>query len=109
MVVTVSHLGYVQARAALDLPGAAPWWQGPRRMQTRDEDFVTRLFVANTHTPGAFFPRTSRLQGEGLAPAAGARRNRRQGADHILPLEQGELITTIMRCPRTRRPGASST
>ena len=44
-----------QAHAAAHLPLAAARRQGPPGMATKDEDFVTRLFVANTHTPLLFF------------------------------------------------------
>ncbi|WP_244273518.1 DNA gyrase subunit A, partial [Pseudovibrio sp. POLY-S9] len=51
MVVTVSHTGYIK-RVPLDTYRAQRrGGKGRSGMRTKDEDFVTRLFVANTHTP----------------------------------------------------------
>ncbi len=55
MVVTVTHEGYIK-RVPLSLYRAqARGGKGRSGMATKDEDFVTRLFVANTHTPMLFF------------------------------------------------------
>src|SRR5690606_14365124 len=55
MVVTVTHGGYIK-RVPLSIYRAqARGGKGRSGMSTRDEDFVTRLFVANTHTPVLFF------------------------------------------------------
>ena len=55
MVVTVSHKGYIK-RVPLDSYRAQRrGGKGKAGMKTRDEDFVTRLFIANTHTPILFF------------------------------------------------------
>ena len=55
MVVTVSHRGYIK-RVPLDSYRAQRrGGKGKAGMKTRDEDFVTRLFIANTHTPILFF------------------------------------------------------
>ena len=55
MVVTVSHAGYIK-RVPLDTYRAQRrGGKGRAGMSTRDQDFVTRLFVANTHTPVLFF------------------------------------------------------
>ena len=82
MVVTVSHAGYVKRVPLSTYRAQRRGGKGRAGMQTRDEDFVTRLFVANTHTPVLFFSsRGPRLQGEGLAAAAGRAAGARQGAD----------------------------
>jgi DNA gyrase subunit A len=100
MVVTVSHAGYIKRVPLSTYRAQKRGGKGRSGMSTRDEDFVTRLFVANTHTPMLFFssPR-HRLQAQGLAPAASAAQCARQGLINILPLEQGERITTIMPLP----------
>jgi DNA gyrase subunit A len=69
-------------------------------MQTREEDFVTRLFVASTHTPVLFFSSRGRVYKEKVwrLPQA-APQARGKALINILPLEQGENITTIMPLP----------
>jgi DNA gyrase subunit A len=55
MVVTVTHAGYIK-RVPLSIYRAQRrGGKGRSGMSTKDEDFVTRLFVANTHTPVLFF------------------------------------------------------
>jgi DNA gyrase subunit A len=69
-------------------------------MQTRDEDFVSRLFVASTHTPVLFFSSRGQVYKEKVWRLPVAAPNARGKAMiNILPLEQGERITTIMPLP----------
>jgi DNA gyrase subunit A len=69
-------------------------------MQTREEDFVSRLFVASTHTPVLFFSSRGRVYKEKVwrLPQA-APQARGKALINILPLEQGELVTTVMPLP----------
>ncbi|MFL5185222.1 MAG: DNA gyrase subunit A, partial [Microvirga sp.] len=55
MVVTVSHAGYIKRVPLSTYRAQRRGGKGRSAMTTRDEDFVTRLFVANTHTPVIFF------------------------------------------------------
>jgi DNA gyrase subunit A len=55
MVVTVSHAGYIKRVPLATYRAQRRGGKGRSGMSTRDEDFVTRLFVANTHTPVLFF------------------------------------------------------
>ena len=76
-------------------------------MQTREEDFVTRLFVASTHTPVLFFSSHGRVYKEKvwrLPPAAPQARGK--ALINILPLEQGELVTTVMPLPEDEKTWA---
>ncbi|MEA2871164.1 MAG: gyrase subunit, partial [Hyphomicrobiales bacterium] len=77
---------------------------GRAGMQTRDEDFVTRLFVANTHTPVLFFSSAGRVYKEKVwrLPQA-APQSRGKALINILPLEQGEAINTIMPLPEDEK------
>jgi DNA gyrase subunit A len=74
--------------------------KGRAGMQTRDEDFVSRLFVASTHTPVLFFSSRGQVYKEKVWRLPVAAPNARGKAlINILPLEQGERITTIMPLP----------
>lgn len=100
MVVTVSHHGYIK-RVPLDTYRAQRrGGKGRSGMSTKDEDFVTRVFVANTHTPMLFFSTRGiayklKVWKLPLAQPQG----RGKALINILPLEQGETITTIMPLP----------
>src|SRR2546421_955905 len=100
MVVTVSHLGYVKRVPLSTYRSQKRGGKGRAGMQTRDEDFVNRLFVANTHTPVLFFSSHGRVYKEKVwrLPEA-TPQSRGKALINILPLEQGELITTIMPLP----------
>ncbi|HEY0911560.1 MAG TPA: DNA gyrase subunit A, partial [Bradyrhizobium sp.] len=100
MVVTVSHAGYVKRVPLSAYRAQRRGGKGRSGMQTRDEDFVSRLFVASTHTPVLFFSSRGQVYKEKVwrlpvAPPNG----RGKAMINILPLEQGERITTIMPLP----------
>ena len=100
MVVTVSHAGYVKRVPLSTYRAQKRGGKGRAGMQTREEDFVTRLFVASTHTPVLFFSSRGQVYKEKVwrLPLA-APQARGKALINILPLEQGEMITTIMPLP----------
>ncbi|MCC7347716.1 MAG: DNA gyrase subunit A [Variibacter sp.] len=100
MVVTVSHLGYVKRVPTSTYRAQKRGGKGRSAMDTREEDFVTRVFVASTHTPVLFFSSRGRVYKEKVwrLPLA-APQARGKALINILPLEQGERITTIMPLP----------
>jgi len=100
MVVTVSHSGYIK-RVPLSLYRAQRrGGKGRSGMSTKDEDFVTRLFVANTHTPVLFFSSRGIVYKEKVwRLPIGNPQSRGKALINMLPLEQGERITTIMPLP----------
>ncbi len=100
MVVTVSHSGYIK-RVPLSLYRAQRrGGKGRSGMSTKDEDFVTRLFVANTHTPVLFFSSRGIVYKEKVwRLPIGNPQSRGKALINMLPLEKGERITTIMPLP----------
>jgi len=100
MVVTVSHLGYVKRVPLSTYRAQRRGGKGRAGMQTREEDFVSRLFVASTHTPVLFFSSHGRVYKEKVwrLPQA-APQARGKALINILPLDQGELVATVMPLP----------
>jgi DNA gyrase subunit A len=100
MVVTVSHAGYAKRVPLSTYRSQRRGGKGRAGMQTREEDFVSRLFVASTHTPVLFFSSRGQVYKEKVwrLPVA-APNGRGKALINILPLEQGERITTIMPLP----------
>jgi DNA gyrase subunit A len=100
MVVTVSHGGYIKRVALSSYRAQRRGGKGRAGMSTRDEDFVSKVFVCNTHTPVLFFSsrgivyrlKVYRLP-EGNPQARG------KALINLLPLEADETITTIMPMP----------
>lgn len=100
MVVTVSHGGYIK-RVPLSMYRAQRrGGKGRAGMSTRDEDFVSKVFVCDTHTPVLFF--SSRGMAYMLKVyrlPLGSPQARGKALINILPLQPGEAITTAMPLP----------
>ncbi|SCB45723.1 DNA gyrase subunit A [Rhizobium miluonense] len=100
MVVTVSHLGYIKRVPLTTYRAQRRGGKGRSGMTTRDEDFVTRLFVLNTHTPVLFFSSHGIVYKEKVwRLPIGTPTSRGKALINMLPLEPGERITTIMPLP----------
>ncbi|WP_330167718.1 DNA gyrase subunit A [Bartonella grahamii] len=100
MVVTVSHSGYIKRVPLNTYRAQRRGGKGRSGMSTKDEDFVTRLFVANTHTPVLFFSSRGIVYKEKVwRLPLGAPQSRGRALINMLPLQQGERITTIMPLP----------
>jgi DNA gyrase subunit A len=97
MVVTVTSGGYIKRTALADFRAQKRGGKGLSGMQTKEEDVVTTLFVANTHTQLLFFTtdgmayklKTWRLP-------LGGRTSKGKAIVNILPIPQGVSIAAIM-------------
>jgi DNA gyrase subunit A len=100
VAITVTHAGYIKRTPIAEYRVQGRGGKGRAGMSTREEDFVTAIFVANTHAPMVFFSSTgmayklkvwrlpeARIQGKGKAMV------------NLLPLAEGERITTILPLP----------
>ncbi len=108
MVVTVSHRGYIKRVPLSTYRAQRRGGKGRAGMTTRDDDFVTRLFIANTHTPLLFFSSRGmvyKMKVWRLPPAAP--QSRGKALINLLPLQQDEWITTIMPLPEDESSWAS--
>jgi DNA gyrase subunit A len=108
MVVTVSHQGYIKRVPLSTYRAQRRGGKGRSGMQTREEDFVARLFVASTHAPVLYFSSLGKVYKQKVyrlpisAPQA-----RGKALINILPLQQGETITTIMPLPEDEKSWAA--
>jgi len=103
MVVTVSHAGYIKRVPLSTYRAQRRGGKGRSGMQTRDEDFVTRLFVASTHAPVLFFSskgQVYKLKVWRLPLAAPQARGK--ALINILPLASDERITSVVLLPEER-------
>src|SRR6195952_2321281 len=100
VAVTVTHAGYIKRTPLAEYRVQGRGGKGRSGMATRDEDFVTSLFAASTHAWLLFFSSTgmayklkvwrlpeARIAGKGKAMV------------NLLPLSEGERITTILALP----------
>ncbi|ABS14898.1 MULTISPECIES: DNA gyrase subunit A [Brucella/Ochrobactrum group] len=108
MVVTVSHAGYIKRVPLTTYRAQRRGGKGRSGMATKDEDFVTRLFVANTHTPVLFFSSRGIVYKEKVwRLPVGTPQSRGKALINMLPLQQGERITTIMPLPEDEESWAN--
>lgn len=100
MVVTVTEAGYIKRVPLNAYRAQKRGGKGRSGMATKEEDFVTRLFVASTHTPVLFF--SSRGQVYKLKVyklPLGSPTSKGKPFINLLPLSEGENITTVMKLP----------
>jgi len=102
MVVTVSHAGYVKRVPLSTYRAQRRGGKGRSGMQTREEDFVTRLFVASTHDEVLFFSSKGRAYTMKVwrLPLA-APQARGKAFVNLLPIEPDERITSIITLPES--------
>ncbi|MBI2719854.1 MAG: DNA gyrase subunit A [Rhizobiales bacterium] len=100
MVVTVSHAGYVKRVPLSAYRAQRRGGKGRAGVQVREEDFVTKLFVASTHAPILFFSSAGMVYRMKVwRLPVGNPQARGKALINLLPLSQGERITTIMPMP----------
>jgi DNA gyrase subunit A len=100
MVVTMTHGGYIKRVSLAEYRAQRRGGKGRTGMKTKDEDFVTRLFVANTHTPILFFSsRGIAYKMKVLKLPVGRANTRGNALVNMLPLEPEEYITSVMPLP----------
>ena len=100
MVVTVTLDGYIKRTPLDTFRAQRRGGKGRAGMATKDEDVVTELFVTSTHTPVLFFStlgKVYRLKVWRLPEGGPATRGRPM--INLLPLAQGETISTVLPLP----------
>ncbi len=100
MVVTVTHNGYIQRVPLSTYRAQKRGGKGRAGMKARDEDFVSSVFVLNTHTPVLFFSSRGMVYKQKVYKLpVGTPQGRGKALVNVLPLEEGEIITTLMPLP----------
>ncbi|WP_298674559.1 DNA gyrase subunit A [uncultured Sphingomonas sp.] len=100
MVVTVTMHGYIKRTPLEAFRAQARGGKGRSGMATKDEDIVTELFVTSTHTPVLFFStlgKVYRMKVWRLPEGGPATRGRPMV--NLLPLAEGETISTVLPLP----------
>ena len=100
MAVTVSHGGYVKRVPVSAYRAQRRGGKGRSGMATREDDFVSNLFIANTHTPVLFFSSRGivyKLKVWRLP--VGTPQARGKAFVNLLPLDEGEAISAVMPMP----------
>ena len=100
MVVTVTEAGYIKRVPLNAYKAQKRGGKGKSGMATKEEDFVTRLFVASTHTPVLFFSSKGLVYKMKVYKLPlGSPTSKGKPFINLLPLDEGETITTVMKLP----------
>ncbi|WP_254262465.1 DNA gyrase subunit A [Marinobacterium weihaiense] len=97
MVVTISHAGYAKTQPLTDYQAQRRGGKGKSATAMKDEDFIEHLLIANTHDTVLCFTNMGKvywLKVYEIPPASRASRGR--PVVNILPLSEGEWISTIL-------------
>ena len=103
MAITVSRSGYIKRVPLSTYRAQNRGGKGRSGMQTKDDDFVTRIFIANTHQPILFFSSKGmvyRLKSWKLPLTSPQARGK--AMINLLPLDEDERITTVMALPENQ-------
>ena len=106
VVVTMSHHGYVKWQPLDDYSAQRRGGRGKTAATTKEEDFVERLFVANTHDTVLFFSNRGKVYWVRVyeLPQA-ARTARGKPMVNVLPLGEGERISAVLPASAFERDG----
>jgi DNA gyrase subunit A len=100
MVITVTHGGYVKRTPLATYRTQHRGGKGRSGMQTKEEDAVTKVFSANTHTPMLFFSSGGKAyELKVWRLPVGTPTSRGKAFVNLLPIEPGESITSILALP----------
>lgn len=100
MIVTVTNSGYIKRVPLSTYRAQRRGGKGRSGMATRDEDFVNQVFVVNTHTPVLFFSSTGMVYKTKVYKLPlGTPQARGKALINLLPLDEGETISTLMPMP----------
>jgi len=97
MVVTLSHTGYIKRQPLADYRAQRRGGRGKQAAAIKEDDFVDRLFVANTHDYILCFSSRGRVYWLKVYEAPeGQRASRGRPIVNLFPLDEGEKITAIL-------------
>ena len=100
MVVTVTNAGWIKRVPLSTYRAQRRGGKGRAGMATKDEDFVRALYVVNTHTPVLFFSTTGMVYKLKVYKLpVGTPQSRGKAMVNLLPLKDGETISTVMPMP----------
>ena len=100
MVVTVTNTGYIKRVPLVTYRAQRRGGKGRSGMRTKDEDFLRNVFVASTHTPILFFSNFGQVYKLKVWKLpVGTPQSKGKALINILPLQQGENISTILPLP----------
>jgi len=97
MVVTLSHTGYIKSQALSEYRAQRRGGRGKQATQTKEDDWVDQLFIANTHDWILCFSNRGRVYWLKVWEVPqGSRNSRGKPIVNMFPLQQDEKITVVL-------------
>ncbi|MFO1271610.1 MAG: DNA gyrase subunit A [Rubrivivax sp.] len=97
MVVTLSHSGYIKSQALSEYRAQRRGGRGKQATQTKEDDWIDQLFIANTHDWILCFSDRGRVYWLKVWEVPqGSRNSRGKPIVNMFPLQQGEKITVVL-------------
>ncbi|MCE3273938.1 MAG: gyrA, partial [Ramlibacter sp.] len=97
MVVTLSHSGYIKSQPLSEYRAQKRGGRGKQATQTKEDDWVDQLFIANTHDYLLAFSNRGRLYWLKVWEVpAGSRGSRGRPIVNMFPLQEGEKINVVL-------------
>jgi DNA gyrase subunit A len=97
MVVTLSHSGYIKSQALSEYRAQKRGGRGKQATQTKEDDWIEQLFVANTHDYILCFTNRGRVYWLKVWEAPqGSRNSRGRPIVNMFPLQQGEKVNVVL-------------
>jgi DNA gyrase subunit A len=97
MVVTLSHSGYIKSQPLSEYRAQRRGGRGKQATQTKEDDWIDQLFIANTHDYLLAFSNRGRLYWLKVWEVpAGSRGSRGRPIVNMFPLQEGEKINVVL-------------
>jgi len=97
MVVTLSHTGYIKSQPLAEYRAQKRGGRGKQATQTRDDDWIDQLFIANTHDWILCFSDCGRVYWLKVWEVPqGSRNSRGRPIVNMFPLQAGEKVTVVL-------------
>jgi DNA gyrase subunit A len=97
MVVTLSHTGYIKSQALSEYRAQKRGGRGKQATQTKEDDWIDQLFIANTHDYILCFTNKGRVYWLKVWEVPqGSRNSRGRPIVNMFPLQQGEKVNVVL-------------
>ena len=97
MVVTLSHTGYIKSQPLAEYRAQKRGGRGKQATQTKDDDWIDQLFIANTHDWLLCFSDRGRVYWLKVWEVPqGSRNSRGRPIVNMFPLQAGEKVTVVL-------------
>lgn len=104
VVITISHMGYIKRTALTEFKTQNRGGVGLKASQTRDEDFIEHIYIANMHSTMLFFTEKGRCYKlKVFEIPEGNRNSKGRAIQNVLQIEPGDSIRTYLKVANLKK------